>query len=421
MNRSTCQSARMSSSAAGSCAARPRAGPRVGGRSPASSPSTAGRRSSSQSVASAFTSRWPAFGSTTVRLEWASWAIVRQTSSRTMIPLPPPWTVGPAREVELAALDERGVGAREVRPQVEQRVEGAGARLLLALDEVADAAGERPERVAVRLQRPDPRQELALVVGGAAAPRPGRRGSRARTAGGPQVERRGGLDVVVARRLPACAARRPARRRRAAARLAQLERPRRRSRRGAGGRRSSRPRAAQVGAVAALGRDAAELDQLLDPASMRSSTMRVEAREVGRRLGAGAGRGAGLRRSCALAREVEERQLDDRGVDPAAAALDRPLHLEPGARSARSAAARRRARCACLRIGLQPCEVALPTWRAAGEDRDRRAVDVRRDARAAGPGRRTGPRCRTSRAGGRPGAAPGRPRPDSAWSARRPT
>ena len=30
---------------------------------------------------------------------------------------------------------------------------------------------------------------------------------------------------------------------------------------------------------------------------------------------------------------------------------------------------------ACLRIGLQPWLVARPTWRPAGEDRDRRPVD----------------------------------------------
>ena len=198
------------------------------------------------------TSRWPALGSTTDRLEWASWAIVLATSSRTTMPLPPPWTAGrPARSSSPPSMSAASASRRSGR-RSSSASRCARARLLLALDEVPDAAGERPERLDPRLERPDARQQLALVVGRAAGPDPvvADRGVVRRVR--PQVERRGGLDVVVPDAARACAAPRPARRRRAAARPRPARGPRprspaRRSRSAvqsaaAGGCRGRRPR-----------------------------------------------------------------------------------------------------------------------------------------------------------------------------------
>ena len=103
----------------------------------------------------------------------------------------------PAFEIEAAALDQRGVGHAEVWSQVEQRIEGAAADLLLTLDEEPDPAGQRAERLEPGLDRPDPRQQLALVVGRSTrphAPVPYRR-LVGRT--GPQLQGRRWLDVVV--------------------------------------------------------------------------------------------------------------------------------------------------------------------------------------------------------------------------------
>ena len=92
--RSTPHSARMSSSSRRSIRASVARWAAVGGRLPASSPSTAGRPPGSHNVASACTSRWPALGSRTDRLECASWVMVRRWSSSTTIPLPPPTIPG---------------------------------------------------------------------------------------------------------------------------------------------------------------------------------------------------------------------------------------------------------------------------------------------------------------------------------------
>ena len=212
--------------------------------------------------------------------------------------------------------------SRSSGPEVEQRVEGAAARLLLALDEVPDAAGQRTDRLEPRLDRPDARQELALVVRGAAGP------DAAVADGGlvrrrrPQLERARRAARRSAGRRSRCAARRRSRRRRAAAR----RRPRapRPSRRAAGAApRSSRRRRGAPATSPPSDGIAQVLDELL------RSSARGAPRRGGRTRRSRPTRPS--RRSRALAVEVEERQLDDRGVDPAAAALDRPLDLQPGA------------------------------------------------------------------------------------------
>ena len=90
---------------------------------------------------------------------------------------------GRPRRSSDAALDQRGVGHAEVGAQVEQRVEGVAARLLLALDEVPDAARERADRREPCLDRPDARAGTRPCCRWRRGPRRGRRGSRARTGG----------------------------------------------------------------------------------------------------------------------------------------------------------------------------------------------------------------------------------------------
>ena len=190
-------SLRTSSRKPGSCRAMTASCTGVGGRLPTSRPGIAGRPSASQNVASAATSRWPAFGSTTLALECESTSIVRRCSSITTIPLPPPSMNGrPARSSAppsiRAASASRSPGRRSSKC-----VERVAPGLLLALDQVADAARQRADRLEPGLDGPDPRQELALVVGRTAGPHAAvaDRGLVGRRR--PQLEGTRGLHVVV--------------------------------------------------------------------------------------------------------------------------------------------------------------------------------------------------------------------------------
>ena len=103
----------------------------------------------------------------------------------------------PAAGVDAAALDERAVDLADPGTLVEQGVEVLAAVLLLALDQEADPAGERPDRRQVGLDRPDPGHEFALVVGRATGVEATVADRRLVGRGRPQVERDGRLDVVV--------------------------------------------------------------------------------------------------------------------------------------------------------------------------------------------------------------------------------
>ena len=102
-----------------------------------------------------------------------------------------------AQRIDPTTLDQRAIGQAQVRALVEQRVEVLAARLLLALDEEADPAGQGTDRRQVGLDAPDAREHLALVVGRATGIEPAI--AHGRLIGGrrPQVMRRGRLDVVV--------------------------------------------------------------------------------------------------------------------------------------------------------------------------------------------------------------------------------
>ena len=172
---------------------------RSAARFPASRPSTAGRPSSSQKVASAFDQPVGRVrqhdGQARVRVVGDGPADQLQHDHALAAAVD--GRAGPSKSSSPPSISAASAPA-QVRALVEERVERPAAGLLLALDEVPDPAGERPDRVAVGLERPDPRQELALVVGGAARPRRGRRGSRARRVGsstaraGPPAGRRSG-------------------------------------------------------------------------------------------------------------------------------------------------------------------------------------------------------------------------------------
>ena len=327
----------------------------VGGTTPASRPSTAGRPSASHSVASAAIMRCPAFGSRDDTLECESTTIVRRLRSRTTMPLPPAATQGLPRMSRLPPSMSAASASRSRGRRSSMRVEGAAPRLLLALDEVPDAAGQRTDRLQPRLDRPDPRQELALVVRGPAGP------DAAVADGGlvgrrrPQLERARRLHVVVLDGGHASAARRRSRRRRAAAR----RRPRapRPSPRGAGAaRRSSRPR-----------RGARR--------RRRPRTRSRGTRRAPRSSARGAPRPVGRRRR---SRPTRPSSAVTRACGPGRGTAARPPSRRPGRggprRSTRPAArvptrskrgATEASAMACLRIGLQPCEVALPTCRPA--------------------------------------------------------
>ena len=185
--------------------------------------------------------RCPAFGSSDDTLECESTTIVRRLRSRTTIPLPPAATQGLPRMSRLPPSMSAASASRRRGRRSSMASRAPLPVSSCALDEVADAAGQRTDGLQPRLDRPDARQELALVVRGAAGPdaavadRRARRAASSTARAGRRAARRS------AGRRSRCAARRRSRRRRAAAR----RRPRapRPSRRGAGAaRRSSRPR-----------------------------------------------------------------------------------------------------------------------------------------------------------------------------------
>ncbi len=331
------------------------------------------------------TRRWAALGSTTERLEWASWAIVRHDELQDDDALAAAVDGGPARRSP----------ARRPRSARRRRPAGPGA----------GRAGRRARRCR---SPPGPRRGAGRGRGAARSrrgrPRAPRRGAGTRPCcrwrrapqtrpsriagsyGGvvQQLERRGGLDVVVddvdQRARPVADLAHDERRRHRRAR-----RRRRSRRRGAGGRPSSpRPRAGAPSSPPSDGIRRNSTSSSTQPAR-RSSTRRSKAaKSVGAATVAGARR---RRRSCALAVEVEERQLHDGRADAAAPALDRPLHLRASCPTRSCRGGTDASASACLRIGLQPCEVALPTWRPSantgtgerstyGRDAGRQALGV---------------------------------------------
>ena len=101
------------------------------------------------------------------------------------------------RLVDAAALHEGAVGAAQARPLVEQGIEVPAAVFLFALHEEADPAGQGTDRGQVRLDGPDPRQQLALVVTGAPGEEAAVADSWLVRRGRPQLERHGRLHVVM--------------------------------------------------------------------------------------------------------------------------------------------------------------------------------------------------------------------------------
>jgi hypothetical protein len=104
---------------------------------------------------------------------------------------------GSAAGIDLPALAEHAVGLEHARSRGEEPPEAVSPTLLLALDQEADTARQRADRRLVCLDAPDPGEQLALVVAGA----PGVQAAVADLGfvrrRGPQLERLGGLDVVV--------------------------------------------------------------------------------------------------------------------------------------------------------------------------------------------------------------------------------
>ena len=255
------------------------AGRGVGGRIPSSRPRTAGRPSASQHVASAATSRAPALGSNRDTLECESTRIVRTLRVQDDDALAAGDDQGLVAHVHPAALDQRRVGLAEMGPQVEQPVERAAPGLLLALDQVPDAARERAHGLEPGLHGPDARQELALVVGGAARPDAAVADRRLVGRRRPQLEGCGGLDVVMldGAEGPWPVADLPDDQRRRAVDLEHLD-PGPEPLEACGGPVG---RAPQPGSVAALGRDGQELDELLRPALEPCLDQAVECLERG--------------------------------------------------------------------------------------------------------------------------------------------
>ncbi len=201
----------------------------------------------------------------------------------------------PAAHVEPATFDQRRIGAAQLGSAVEVGVEVLAAVLLLALDEEPDAAGELADRVEPRFHGPQPRQELALVVGRAAGVQPAVADLGLVRWSGPQLERDGRLDVVVLDHGD-----RPG----ALADLADDER------RGIGhrqdldvGAEGPQPFRGPVGrsleglAVALLGRESAELGELVGPAIDPLVDEGIEVGEVDAHLrtACAAGRGTAAR------------------------------------------------------------------------------------------------------------------------------
>ncbi len=220
------------------------------------------------------------------------------------------------------------------------------AVLLLALDQEADPAGERADRREVGLDRPDPGQELALVVGRApgveATVAHGRLVRRRR----PQLERDRRLDVVVLDRVqrPGSRADLADHQRRDVGPIGQLDHVDRRA-------QPSQPRGDPGGRVAEplpialLRAEPAELDELLGPASAsahrcsgrgrrsRSSLSPHRRRSVGRGYRLDAGRGAPDQ--ARLRGRSRKGSSHDRRADPTAAAPRRSTRPRPATRSAR--------------------------------------------------------------------------------------
>ena len=174
---------RMSSSQARSWAARTASCVGVGARLPASRPAIAGRPSASQNVASAATSRCPAFGEhdaparVGVNLHGAQMELDDDDALAAAIDVRPP------REVEPAAFDQRGIRLAELRTQVEQRVERSATGLLLALDEEPNAAGQRANGLEPGLDGPQRAAGTRPCCRSRRARRRARPGSPVRTAG----------------------------------------------------------------------------------------------------------------------------------------------------------------------------------------------------------------------------------------------
>lgn len=168
----------------------------------------------------------------------------------------------PALGIDAAALGERAVSEPQIGAEVQQTIEVRTPVLLLALDEEAGPTRQAPDRRQVGLDTPHPGQELALVVRCPARVQAAVANMRVVRARRPQLERDGGLDVVV---------------------LDRKERPPGPDRPDDQGRNSvdrqgldRRPQTGQPGAspfgrladrrgFLFLGRDRAELAKLLDP------------------------------------------------------------------------------------------------------------------------------------------------------------